>query len=66
MTIAQQLVNATTPGQKAAVTRKINTIAAKAASEGKNPTQVRAGFKAAATRLRQTPKRTPSSRYRAV
>ena len=52
MSIAEQIVNATTPGLKAAVTKKINAIVAQAATEGKNTTQVRAGFKAAATRLR--------------
>ena len=52
MTIAEQLANATTPGQKAAVTKKINALVLQAGKEGKNVTQVRAGFKAAATRLR--------------
>jgi hypothetical protein len=54
LTIAQQLVEATTAGKKAAVTKKINQIAAEAARQGKNPKMVIAGFKAAATRLRNT------------
>lgn len=50
-TIAQQLAEATTPSQKSAVTRKINIRLAQAESEGKNPTMVLAGYRAAATRI---------------
>lgn len=53
MSIAEQLANADTPGKKAAVSRKMNQIAAKAKAEGKNPVMVIAGFKAAATKIRQ-------------
>lgn len=52
-TIASQLAHANTPGLKAAVTKRMNAAAAKAEKEGKNPTMVLAGFKAAATRLRK-------------
>jgi len=51
--IARELVKANTPGKKAAVTRKMNQVAALAAKAGKNPVMVLAGFKAAATRIRQ-------------
>ena len=53
MTIAEQLVNATTPGLKAAATKRIQKAVAAAVLEGKNPVMVRAGFLAAATKLRQ-------------
>jgi hypothetical protein len=56
MTIAMQLANATTAGQKAAVTRKMNQIAATAEAQGKSRTMVLAGFKAAATRIKNRKK----------
>ena len=57
MTIAQQLANATTAGQKAAVTKQMRTLAALGAKNRKSPIMVIAGIRAAATRLKNKKER---------